>query len=213
MDGDLPVSLALLVVGNGRLDYLAQAIDSLDVEADHYLMVDDSGDASVARTLDREYPDFQIRHHWTGNQGMAYAVSNGWEMALDVGADYILHWEEDFIQTAPLPIQEAINILDAQHDICQILFQRQPITPVEIAAGSVVGAMNPTHLETWALQRHIFSLNPCIIPRRTLQLGWPAGNEAEMTQRILNRGWSMGVWLDGPLVHHIGESRAKNWQL
>lgn len=206
------MTLALLVVGNGRLDYLAQAIDSLDVEADHYLMIDDSGDASVARTLDREYPDFEIVHHgW--NYGMAAAVKTGWSWALDKGADHILHWEEDFTQTAPLPIHEAITILDTQHDIAQMLFQRQPLTPVEIAAGSVVGAMNPTHLETWAIQRHIFSLNPCVIPRRTLELGWPAGNEAEMTRRVLDEGWSMGVWLDGPLVHHIGEHRAPNWQL
>lgn len=206
------MSLALLVVGNGRLDYLRQAIDSLDVEADHYLMIDDSGDAQVARTLDREYPDFEIRHH-INNMGMAWAVQGGWDMVLATDATHLLHWEEDFTQVGPLPVQEAINILDAQHDISQILFQRQPITPQEVEAGSVVGAMNPTYLGTWALQRHIFSLNPCIIPRRTLELGWPAGNEAEMTRRVLDEGWSMGVWLDGPLVHHIGDHRAPNWQL
>lgn len=212
MDGDVPVSLALLVIGNGRLDYLRQAVDSLEVEADHYLMVDDSGDREVARTLDREYPDFEIAHHPT-NLGMAAAVQRGWKMALAWDATHVLHWEEDFTQQKPLPITEAIGILDAQRDISQILFQRQPLTPAEHEAGSVVGAMGPVYLGVWALQRHIFSLNPCIIPRRTLELGWPAGNEREMTERILDRGWSMGVWLEGPLVHHIGDSRAKNWQL
>lgn len=206
------MSLALLVIGNGRLDYLRQAVDSLEVEADHYFMVDDSGDREVARQLDREYPDFWISHH-PRNLGMAAAVQSGWERVLDTQATHVLHWEEDFVQEKPLPIAEAIGILDAQQDVTQILFQRQPLTPAEHEAGSVVGAMNPTCLDTWAIQRHIFSLNPCVIPRRTLELGWPAGNEAEMTQRILDRGWSMGVWLDGPLVHHIGESRGKNWQL
>lgn len=206
------MTLALLVIGNGRTDYLAQAIDSLEVEADHYLMVNDSGDRDVARLLDREYPDFEIRHH-DRNLGMAAAVQSGWEMALGWGADYILHWEEDFTQIAPLPIAEAIGILTLQHDITQILFQRQPLTPAEVEAGSVVGAMGAQYLDRWAIQRHIFSLNPCVIPRRTLEMGWPAGNEREMTDRILDRDWSMGVWLDGPLVHHIGESRAKNWQL
>jgi GT2 family glycosyltransferase len=228
------VSLALLIIGNGRLDYLHEAVDSLDVEADHYLMIDDSGDSNVARQLIREYPDFHIEHH-THNRGMAAAVQHGWDMVLATNATHVLHWEEDFTQTAPLPIREACRILDTHQHVAQLLFQRQPLTPDEHEQGGVLAAMRyyarpdpnrvrrtpPTQYvdhNGWAEQTHIFSLNPSIIPRRVLELGWPTGpigigNETGMTDRLRYQGFTFGVWKAGPLVHHIGESRAKNWQL
>jgi hypothetical protein len=113
---------------------------------------------------------------------------------------------------AELPIQEAIDILVTFPKVAQVLFQRQPLTPTEVEAGTVVGAMAPTNCGTWSTQTHIFSLNPCVIPRHIVELGWPAGNEREQTDRLLADGWVFGVW-HGQLVEHIGEARAAAWQL
>ena len=210
------LSIALLVIGNGRLDYLHQAVDSVlehCPQFDHYLMVDDSGDHAVCRELDRHYPDFTIHHHDT-NQGMARAVQAGFDLVLATDAEYVVWWEEDFVAEKPIPVEEAVDVLGTYGYTAQMLFQRQPLTPQEVEAGSVAGAMGGISLHhDWIIHGHIFSLNPCVIPRRILERGWPAGNEREMTNRLLVDGYTFGVWADGPLVHHIGNVRGTAWQL
>ena len=207
--------VALLVIGNGRLDYLHDTVDSALAwcpQFDHYLMVDDSGDGTVRRELDRYYPDFTI-HHNPENRGMAHAVQQGFYMVLDTDADYVLWLEEDMRIMAELPLLYSRRILATNPHVAQMLYQRQCLTPQEHEAGSVVGAMAGTDHGWWTEHRHIFSLNPCLIPRRTLERGWPQGNEREMTDLLIKDGWTFGVWNKGPLVEHVGVVRGKQWQL
>ena len=207
--------IALLVIGNGRLSYLADTIDAALEHLptfDHYLMVDDSGDRTVQHHLNRTYPDFHIHSHGT-NLGMAKAVQAGWGMVLETDTDYVFHLEEDFRVLHPIPIDAAVTALETNTHVAQMLFQRQPLTPDEEAAGSVLGAMGPvTPHDNWCEQRHIFSLKPCLINRRVLKLGWPAGNEKEMTDQLLYNAWTFGVW-HGQHVEHIGTNRGTKWQL
>lgn len=214
------MSLALLVIGNGRLDYLHDTVDAALThlpEFDHYLMVDDSGDPAVQRELNRNYPDFRIRSH-TANLGMARAVQSGFDLVLSTDAEYVFWLEEDFRILRPPPIHMAIEILTSYPQVAQMLFERQCLTPDEHATGSVHGAMNGIDMDGWTLQRHIFSLNPCVIPRYVLEeYRWPEGplgigNEAGMTKQLLDDGWSFGVW-HGQMVEHEGVLRAKNWKL
>ena len=211
--------IALVIVGNGRLDYLERTMQSVWKAQCSWpqIMVDDSGDPDVTMHLHEEYPNcFHVTH--TENRGMAAAVQSGWGMALYLGADHIIHLEDDMeLQAAP-PIAAAIDALDANSHVAQMLFQRQPLTPAEHASGSVLGAMEVVadHGD-WSEQTSIFSLNPCVIPRRVLELGWPSGplgvgNETGMTNKLRARGYTFGVW-HGQYVEHIGETRGKAWQL
>lgn len=209
--------VALVVIGNGREAYLEQVIDAAFEHLPPlgaYLMVDDSGDRSTALNLARNYPDFHLHSNAT-NQGMAKAVQAGFDLVLThTPCSYALWLEEDMLLTADVPIEDAVRELAQHPHLAQMLFQRQPITPAELDAGSVLAAMNPEgNHDLWAVQRHIFSLNPCLIPRPILELGWPAGNERQMTDELLEAGWSFGVWRDGPYVEHIGASRGSQWQL
>lgn len=210
------MSIALLVIGNGRLNYLHEVVDTaLDMlpAMDHYLMVDDSGSRDVRRELDRTYPDFTIQHH-DQNLGMARAVQTGFDLVLTTDADHVFWLEEDMLLTVPPPVNEAINALCVLPQLAQVLFQRQPLTPEEHAAGTVVGAMNPTWVggtNLW-IHQHIFSLNPCVIPRWVLELGWSPDNESGMTRKLLDAGYWFGVW-DGQYVQHVGDMRGKQWQL
>jgi hypothetical protein len=213
------VTIALTVLGNGRLDYLHQAVDSalqhLPV-MDHYLMVDDSGDPSVRDELELNYPNFRLSAH-AENLGMAFSVADGFSLVGETDADYVFWLEEDMVLTGPPPINEALDILQAVPTLAQMLFERQPLTPEEHAAGSVHGAMGGTNHGPWTEHRHLFSLNPCLIPRQVLTYGWPAGplgvgNETGMTHQLLHAGYTFGVW-HGQHVEHIGQDRAPAWKL
>ena len=215
MGEDMDPIVALLVIGNGRVDYLTDTIDAAFQHLppmDHLLMIDDSGDPSVRRHLARTYPDFTIRHHDT-NWGMARAVQDGFDAVLATDAEYAVWLEEDFRILRPLPIRVAIDALTTHPHVAQILFQRQPLTPQEHEAGTVVGAMGDVvDHGLFSTQRHIFSLNPCVIPRRLLEYGWPAGpigvgNETGFTRQLLDDGWHFGVWNTPHLVEHVGETR------
>lgn len=215
--------IALLVIGNGRLDYLHDTVDAALEhlpEFGHYLMIDDSGDSEVRRQLDRHYPDFDIWHH-DQNLGMARAVQNGFTHVLSSGADYVFWLEEDMRVVRPVPVGAARDVLDHDDQIAQMLFQRQPLTPEEHELGGVHGAFRglATHYKqwsTWAEHDWIFSLNPCLIPRHVLELGWDRDNEAGTTKQLREAGYLFGVWGkpgDQPYVEHIGVGRGRRWQL
>jgi hypothetical protein len=68
----------------------------------------------------------------------------------------------------------------------------------------------------YCVHTRCFSLNPCLIPRAVLELGWPDGNEAEMTTLLVSKGYRFAVWgsrQDGPRVEHTGQNRAAGWRL
>jgi glycosyltransferase involved in cell wall biosynthesis len=215
--------IALLVIGNGRLDYLHDVVDSALEhlpELGAYLMIDDSGDTTVRRELDRHYPDFDIWHH-DQNLGMARAVQNGFTHALSSGAEYVFWLEEDMRIVRPVPVCAARDVLDHDDQIAQMLFARQPLTPEEHELGGVHGAFRglASHYKEWSVWAEhdwIFSLNPCLIPRRVLEDGWDRDNEAGTTARLKAAGYLFGVWGhagDEPYVEHIGVGRGKKWQL
>jgi hypothetical protein len=209
------MTICLVVIGNGRLDYLHQTVAAADKylpPVNYRIMVDDSGDPVVRDHLDCFFPTYEHHHHDT-NRGMAAAVNTGFHAAHVTGAQWTVWLEEDMVLQTDLPVHAAIRELTAHPTVAQMLFQRQPITPQETESGSVLGAMGDTHDHgLWSSQHHIFSLNPCVIPRHIVELGWPAGNEREQTDRLLADGWKFGVW-HGQYVEHIGESRAAAWQL
>lgn len=163
--------------------------------------------------------------------GLAGAARAAWQIAMDEGWDYLLHWEEDFLPVAPLPLSDMQHILDHFPHVTQVVLKRQPWSPEEKAAGGIV-EMHPQEYEEvdvsavradvsysyqMTLHRRIFSLNPCLIPRRTFQWGWPDSNEAGMTALLnenpANRFAFYGGKLDPPLVEHVGQTRGQGWAL
>jgi hypothetical protein len=213
-------SLALVVIGNGRLPLLHRAVESFEdyCDADHWLMVDDSGDRAVARELFRYFPNFHIESH-EANKGMASAVQAGFHLVRQTDATHIFWLEEDMVLTGEPPIEDVIRTLNGYPHLAQMLFERQPLTPQEVEAGSVHGAMEPiADMPKWVMHRHIFSLNPCIIPRHIIDTyDWPSGpigvgNETGFTNKLLDDGYTFGCW-KGQLVEHIGHERAAAWQL
>ena len=162
--------------------------------------------------------------------GMAGAVRAGFEWALSEDADFVYWHEEDFLLNGPINLEPMATILDACPHLSQMALKRQPWSPEEVATGGFMEGHPSEYLDhafttadgeplpglEWVETRRNFTLNPCLIPRRTLIVGWPDDNEAGMTTRLLERGMSFGFYgraADPPRVTHVGVQRASGWRL
>lgn len=220
------MKLVVVVVGDGRGEYLAQTISSLSYV--HHpiharIMVNDERNPLYQASLESEYPEWEIHH--TGRVGMAGAVQAGFTAALEYEPDFVLWVEEDMLLIDEIPVGRAARELERPKNdrIAQMVFKRKPWwgSPDEMELGDQWQAIKRlSHFYTpkgdYSTHDFIFSLNPCLIPRRILELGWDVDNEAGMTKRLLDEGFVFGHWggLDSPpLVEHIGVDRSQEWQL
>lgn len=173
----------------------------------------------IASLYCNEVPSaFRIVDDHEHRLGMAGAVRTAWNWAVELEADYLLHVEEDFLFRAPVDVTRMRAILEEYPWLAQVVLKRQPWNEIERAAGGIIEA-NPcayTQRDGFVEHELIFSLNPCLIPRRVLQMGWPDGNEAEFTAMCLDQGYTfafLGEKFDPPLVEHIGVHRGAGWKL
>jgi len=210
------MSVALVVVTDGRWSYLNQMFGSagqwLTYPFSHVRVVDDSGGPGPG-----SWPDGVevVRHPL--RRGLAAAVQSAWA-GLPDDVEFVFHVEEDFVFTEPVDIDGMAMVLKEHGRLAQLVLKRQPWSPEEQAAGGII-EMHPHRYRQqggWVEHQRIFSLNPCLIPREVVDMGWPAGNEAEMTTRLVAAGWSFGFWGrrdDPPRCLHIGARRSAGWML
>ena len=157
--------------------------------------------------------------------GMAGAVQAGFEWALAAGWKYAVWVEEDFRFNGDMPLSEMLTILDRCPHLAQVVLKRQAWSVEERAVGGLM-ELHPGDYTEHALgtrddyhyveHSRIFSLNPCLIPRRVLELGWPSGNEAGFTQKCLDAGFTFAFYGKRghpPLVTHVGDVRSQGWRL
>lgn len=194
------MEIVLLVVANNRPEYLTRILVSID----KYL------------TAMPSHIQDDVDH-----QGMAVNIQAGWSHMLQWDWDFLLHMEDDMELLAPLPLYGAAEALCKRPHVANMIFQRQPWNDIEREAGGVHAAIKklaPNYIDhgTWGEHDHIFSLNPCLIPRHIVERGWPKGNEAEMTAKLLADGYTFGIWgqpTDAPIIDHIGIERGPGWKL
>lgn len=209
------MNIALVVVGDGRYGYLERALESLRAHVpsgtfSYWRVVDDSGGPwPVAFEGDWDV----IRH--PSRRGLAAAVQSAWA-GLPGGIDWVLHWEEDFLLTGPVEFDQMVKTLEANPHLAQLVLKRQPGSPAEAAAGGIIEQHPDDYVDRagWVEHQRIFSLNPCLIPRAVVDLGWPVTNEAGFTDQLVEAGWSFGFWGardDPPRCWHIGDQRSSGW--
>lgn len=156
--------------------------------------------------------------------GLAGAARAGFRWAVEQDCDYALWVEEDFRFTTPIRLDELRHVLEREPKLAQIVLKRQPWSPEEAAAGGIVEKDPDDYIECgafgrsirWTEHRRLFSLNPCLIPRHVLEMGWPDGNEAEFARQCLDRGLRFAYFgrkYDPPRVEHVGAIRAHGWRL
>lgn len=240
------MTTVLVVIGNGRFQYLKRAVESASkhLVVDAMVMVNDTGNPAYAPVLNETFPDFDIIVSHGSNKGMAMAVQSGWNAAIAMyDADYVFHLEEDFVLTEDLDLDAMRHVLATNEHLASLVLKRQAWAAEEVAAGGQIplteargwpciehtqavyedgsDEFDKYRMVHWVEHESLFSLNPCLIPRRALDLGWPSGplgtgNESGMTTRCLGAGMKFAYWGakdDPPRAEHIGYMRGGEWQL
>lgn len=207
------VRIALLVITDGRDDYLDHClaslanlwVDGIPGGLTELWMYDDTGDDDYRRQLAERHSQF--RHINSGpRQGASGAVQSAWrQLNVATNADFVAHWEQDFTLDRPVDLAELAGLLADHPELAQVVLRRNPVNPDEIAAGGVVeqhpdwyvdrsdaGVDGVTGRE-WLEHRAYWSNNPCLYRRSILRMGWPdhiPGRYGEDTfhQRLLVEG-------------------------
>lgn len=209
------MDVALCVLSDGRFDYLMETLDSLKESNDlpfkqKVILVDGNSDA--LSFLRKFLPGWQI---WANSNrcGLAYSVKALWK-TVEKDMKYIFHLEEDFTFNEYVDIYRMIEVLEKNPHLAQMLLKRQPWGSEEPKYGGYV-EMNPDSYEektdgvnVWCEHRNFFSLNPCVIPKRIIDLGWHDDNERGFASMIFeDPNIKCGLWgskFDPPKVNHIG---------
>ncbi len=225
------MSVALLVITDGRDDYLARCLASLHhLHGDiaEWWMFDDTGDDAYRAQLADRYPRFR---HINGGprQGFGGAIRSAWEQVGKASsADWILHLEQDFTFERFVPLEQMIAVMTARPYLAQMALRRQPWNAAERAAGGIVEQHPHDYTEehdaltgaSWLEHRRFWTTNPCLYRRSLLDVGWPDRDQSEghFGLNLFANGTPeapgplvrCGYWgqrSDPPWVTHIGDVR------
>lgn len=177
------------------------------------MVISDRGDLYLPRCLESldafgfPFAEHHIiedpNHKWDQNEVVVEGFSR-----VSAECDFAFWLEEDFI-LHDAPIDDMARILTANPDLANIILKRQPWGSVEVAAGGYIECFPDAYEDCDGFLKHqrFFSLNPSLIPRRVIDMGW-GGSEGDMTTLCVEAGMSFAVYgarHDGPRVTHIGE--------
>lgn len=218
MDVFTAMNVMLLVIYDGRADYLDKCLASVEENLQYpfrnKIIVNDSGDAKT-----------KIVDGWSclfhpQRRGFVAAINSGWNIARQSTTDYIFHLEQDFTFNKPVNIPAMIKVLEANPHLAHLVLRRQPWNADEIAAGTMGGFEDSTVCtdgkNTWTKHEHWYSTNPALVPRSTFERTFPAGSEVAFGAELVADGQKFAFWGspdDPPRVTHIGVNRAEEWKL
>jgi hypothetical protein len=224
------VTIALVVIGDGRRSYLEQSIPSLKYlwngDITDRILVDDSGDADYHRHLHDTYPDFALFAH-PERRGMAAAVATAHEAFLRTGASRAWIHEEDFVLDAPVDLAAMDALLTSQVHLAELALKRDPVmsNAQEAAAGGFMETTPDAYVEHevaegWYTETALtVTFNPALWPRRVIQCireNPGDGVEKGVTAALLAEGYRFAWWgrrADPPRVRHVGDVRSQGWRV
>ncbi|MFF5261346.1 glycosyltransferase family 2 protein [Actinomadura viridis] len=222
----MPVPIICLT--NGRPDCIAKTIPSANAHltgVSSMVIVDDSGDDVYGQWLEDEYvggPWHTRVLHLPAPHGYWRAMQAVWALARHWDKPAFAFWEDDFVLTEDVDLDELAEVLDARRDLMQMALLRQPWFTNEVEHGGLIEALEAqgqrftectNGRQWWIEHRAVFTGNPCLIPRRTLEHDWPEGDWSEsrfsrhLFQNPHARAAYWGRRTDPPRVEHIGHAR------
>ncbi len=228
------MTVALLVVSDGRDAYLAEAMASLGLQVFggpvvERFLYDDTGDDDHAVQLAHRYPGWEV---WApgARQGFGGAIRWAWrQLAAVARADWVLHVEQDFVFTRSVDLDDLISLSLAQPHLAQVALRRQPWNATEVAAGGFIEAAPGWYTErtegghTWVETTRNWTTNPALYRRALCAEGWPddPNSEGRYGFQLRDRGlpWGIpgddvrfgfygGIATGREWIHHIGHVRA-----
>lgn len=215
---------AIVFIDDGRPDYLAQSVESVERHvglslSDPLILINDAGNPEYSETLLKLYFRFERIVNHDERRGLAGAVRSAWETALEQDVDYVWHMEGDFILTQNLFLSDMYSVLKENPQLAQLVLKRQPWSPEEIQAGGQIETAPELYVDCKGFVSHkrLFSFNPCLIPRHVVELalaGPGDGLERGVTDTLLDAGYSFGYLgdrFDPPRCEHIGINRSPGY--
>lgn len=225
------MNIALVVLSDGRDDYLRQTITSLNQRVTGDIterwLFDDSGDPNYRRDLLDRYPEYWHLDLGT-RRGFTQMMIHMWDtLRVESKARWILHLEQDFTFNRPINLGDVTEVMDAHQYMAQMAFKRQPWNQEERDAGGFVEMHPDSYVDQsdgrhdWLEHRRFFTCNPCVYPQHLTNIGWQPGvnTEGHFGLRLFREGtlstepedvrcafW--GKRAEPPWVHHIGVHRA-----
>jgi len=222
--------IAVLVITDGRDDYLARTVASLPQlrgPVNEWWMYDDTGDRRYRARLAARYPQFE---HINGGprRGFGGAIRAAWaHLRGSSAAPWVWHHEQDFTITRTVDLGNLVDVMSGRPYLTQMALRRQPWNAAETAAGGIVEQApgdyhdaGDEHGHMWLEHRRFFTTNPCLYRRSLLGIGWPRGprSEGSFTGGLLRHGTPeahsqavrFGYWgarTSGEWVRHIGDQR------
>lgn len=222
--------IALLVITDGRDEYLRQTLDSaaemLGPGITERWMFDDTGDEAYRRRLVERHPTF--KHIDAGpRQGFGGAIRASWDLLAQLStARFVFHLEADFTFPRPVDLHAMAQLLDDSPNLAQLALRRQPWGDEPRPGGFM--QQYPDWYEDWTASgrewvetTRNFTTNPSLYRRDLCRWGWPADPHSEGVYgfRLREAGLPWGVpgeavrfgyWgskASGEWCHHIGHER------
>lgn len=212
------MTVALLIITDGRRAYLEQMAATLDPEPFAItVVVDDSGDPEHRAWLEDQFPNAFLLHH-PERSGLVAAVNTGWNALSRLPASHVFHVEEDFTFPEQPPLTAMVGLLDGNPNLANVVLKRQPWNHAERMFGGIIEANPSLYRQRPGYVAHtaVFSLNPCMYRAEIMAVGMPPDAEAGITRELVAGGYHFGLYgdkLDAPRCEHIGYERHPAWTL
>lgn len=229
------MSIRLLVMTDGRDDYLARTLASINEMVTGPItrrtIHDDSGDPDHVAWLLRTYPGYTVVAP-ASRAGFGGAIRSAWASMLCacVTEQFVFATEDDFVFNRPVNLDAMVDVLTVNLHLVQLALRRQAWNAAERAAGGVIEQQPDAYEEVtahngtrWLTHRQFFTTNPSLYRRTLCGMAWPDGDQSEgrFTAQLLTDGSPevsgaavrFGYWgarTDPPWVEHIGVERAGN---
>jgi hypothetical protein len=231
------VTITLIVTTDGRAEYLAQTLASIDRHLHgpitERIIWDDSGDlerlaggGTVAghRTRLKEAYGDRYEIAWPGEDRVGYMAAHAamWERLAHADTPYVAQWEDDFLLTRDVDLADMVAILDQRPQLAQVALLRAPYYDVERQRphDRILGVWPKAGFRErragtlrWMEHRYFFTCNPSVYRRGLCSIGWPQEDSSErILGNILARRRQHFAFLghrgDPPALEHIGAYRA-----
>lgn len=214
--------ICLLVMTDGRDEYLAEAMESAAVNLSgpitRVVIHDDTADLRHANALATRWPHAEVVAP-QAKAGFGGAIRNAWAHIAGGAERFVFHLEDDFTFNRPVDLQAMAAVLDTHPHLAQLALRRQPWNDLERDAGGIVEQHPGDYVDCtdgthkWLEHRRCFTTNPSLYRASLCKQSWPRGPESEgrFTHQLLASPKArFGFWGargSGEAVTHIGHQR------
>jgi hypothetical protein len=224
------MKVAWITLTSGRKEYLEKSRESwyklIVGDISEEIIIDTSGNKEYSKWLSEKYQNakiFSLEEELvlgkTWDSGIKKAYEYFYDIAKTIDCDYILHTEDDYVLLSEININNVLDILDSDNNICQVHFIRQPWTKDEEDAGSVLRncekngfslTQKNNDKDYWVEHRSYFTFGPSVYKKDIcyIEKDLDSNPELALTYKIFSdlnkKTVTLGKIDDPNLVEHIG---------